>query len=163
MKEVSKVILPNADLLGEVVRLLKEDKEVILSTKGASMMPFIHTNRDSVMLVRCDAPKVGDIVLGEISKGRYVLHRVAAIDGETATLQGDGNLRGTERCRISRISGKVVQIIRPSGKTIDVTSARFERCSRRWVRLPRLLRRIFLALYRRMLGIPRNVYQIPNI
>lgn len=157
MKEISKVILPNAELLGEVVRLLGEDKEVILSTKGASMMPFIHTNRDSVLLVRCDAPQVGDIVLGEIAKGRYVLHRVAAIEGETAILKGDGNLQGTERCRISRISGKVVQIIRPSGKTVDTTSARFVRRSRRWVKLPRQLRRIFLALYRRMLGIPRNV------
>lgn len=163
MKEPAKVVLPNAALLGEVVRLLDEGKEVIISTKGASMMPFIHTNRDSVLLVRCDAPKVGDIVLGEIARGRYVLHRVAAIDGDTATLRGDGNLRGTEHCRLSRISGRVVQIIRPSGKVIDIASPRFRRRSARWNALPVSFRHLFLALYRRMLRIPRNVNQMPTI
>lgn len=156
MEERTKVIMPNATLLGEVVRLLGEGKEVILSTKGASMMPFIHTNRDSVMLVRREPLKVGDIALGEIAPGRYVLHRIAAIDGKKVTLRGDGNLRGTERCRLDHIYGVAVRIIRPSGKEIDAESPRFKRRSRRWNALPVSVRHLFLALYRRLLGIPGN-------
>ncbi len=159
MKRTEKLILPNAELLGEVVRLLGEGKEVILSTKGASMMPFIHTNRDSVMLVRRERLEVGDIALGEIAKGRYVLHRIAAIDGENVTLRGDGNLRGTERCRREHIYGVAVQIIRRNGKVIDAESPRFKRRVQRWNALPVAARHLFLALYRRMLGIPRNVNQ----
>ncbi|MBQ7269057.1 MAG: S24/S26 family peptidase [Bacteroidales bacterium] len=160
MEKTHKLILPNAELLGEVVRLLAAGKEVILSTKGASMMPFIHTNRDSVMLVRRDRLQVGDIALGEIARGRYVLHRIAAIDGEKVTLRGDGNLRGTERCRLDHIYGVATQIIRPDGKTIDAESPRFKRRARRWNALPVPVRHVFLALYRRMLGIPRNINQI---
>lgn len=162
MKTPQKLILPNADLIGEVVRLLSEGKEVILSTKGASMMPFIHTNRDSVLLVRRDRPQVGDIALGEIAPSRYVLHRIAAIDGEKVTLRGDGNLRGTERCRLDRIHGVAVQIIRPNGKVIDAEAPRFKKRVARWNALPVSARHLFLALYRRLLRIPKNVNQMPK-
>ena len=159
MKRPDKLILPNAELLGEVVRLLDEGKEVILPTKGASMMPFIHTNRDSVRLVHRDQVRVGDIVLGEIARGRYVLHRIIAIDAGIATLRGDGNLQGTERCRLEHVYGVADQIIRPGGKVIDAEDARFMRRVRRWNALPREARHLFLALYRRMLGIPKNINQ----
>jgi len=155
----NKIILPNDELLGEVVRLLDEGKEVIISTKGASMMPFIHTNRDSVMLVHRDEPRAGDIALAQVAPGRYVLHRIVSIDGEKVILKGDGNLRGTERCRKSAIGGVAVHIIRPSGKVIDAESPRSVRRARRWNSLPVFVRRVFLALYRRMLGIPRMINQ----
>lgn len=157
-----RILLPNSEMLDSVKEFLNEGKQVIIPTRGASMMPFIHTNRDSVMLEKPARLKVGDIALAQIGKSRrYVLHRVieAAEDGKV-TLQGDGNLRGTERCRREDVCGIAVQIIRSSGKVVETESPRFVRRSQRWRSLPLFVRRCFLAAYRRLLGIPKNVNKI---
>ena len=49
-----KVVVPNAILLGEVKSLLAEGKDVVIPTKGNSMLPFIRGGRDSVNLRRLD-------------------------------------------------------------------------------------------------------------
>lgn len=162
MEVSGKILLPNSEMLDSVKDFLNEGKQVIIPTRGASMMPFIHTNRDSVMLERRSQLKAGDIALAQIGKSRrYVLHRVieAGEDGRV-TLKGDGNLRGTERCRREDVCGIAVRIIRPSGKEIDTESPRFVRRSARWRSLPLFVRRCFLAAYRRLLGIPKNVNKI---
>ena len=43
-----KRVIPNEILLGEVTSLLAEGQEVVLLTKGGSMMPFLRSERDSV-------------------------------------------------------------------------------------------------------------------
>ena len=104
----TKVTMPNAVLLGEVKQFLREGRRVILQVKGNSMLPFIRGGRDSVELTAESSYGIGDIVLAEIDKGHYVLHRIVAIGGHEAAdkvvLMGDGNLRGTEECWHARIS-----------------------------------------------------------
>jgi len=141
---MKKMILPNEILLGEVSGMLAEGMEVIIMTKGNSMLPFIIGDRDSVRLRKMDTVNVGDIVLGEISKGHYVLHRVFEKDGDKITLMGDGNLYGTEKCLSSDIKGTVTAIITPSGREKKVTSGR---CWRKLMPF----RRIILGIYRRLL------------
>ena len=60
---MNKVVVPNSILLGEVRSLLAEGKDVVIPTKGNSMLPFIRGGRDSVNLRRLDTLEVGDIVL----------------------------------------------------------------------------------------------------
>ncbi|MBQ0149202.1 MAG: S24/S26 family peptidase [Bacteroidales bacterium] len=141
---MKKIVIPNDILLGEVSGMLAEGMEVIIMTKGYSMLPFIIGDRDSVKLRKSDSLRIGDIVLAEVAKGRYVLHRVFEIDGDRITLMGDGNLYGTEQCHRSDIKGTVTDIITPKGRHKKVTDGKI------WRRL-RPFRRIILGIYRRLL------------
>lgn len=143
---MKKMVIPNEILLGEVSGMLAEGMEVIIMTKGNSMLPFIRGDRDSVKLKKMESIGIGDIVLGEISEGRYVLHRVFDIEGNKITLMGDGNLYGTERCLLSDIKGTVVDIITPDGKHKKITSGQV------WRKL-KPFRRIILGIYRRLIRI----------
>jgi SOS-response transcriptional repressor LexA len=118
---MNKMVVPNEILLEEAADLLSRGIEVILMTKGNSMLPFIRGEKDSVNLKKYDTVKVGDIVLARIAPHRYVLHRIFAIDGDQLTLMGDGNLLGTESCRSSDVLGTVHEIIRPNGSVKRVT------------------------------------------
>ena len=147
---MEKIILPNSILLGETRELLSEGRQVIIPTKGSSMLPFIHGEKDSVLLEKVDGLAAGDIVLALIDGKRYVLHRIWEIDGDNVTLMGDGNLAGKERCTKADVCGTVSEIIKKNGKKIDVSSAGFRRSSRIWRRLLPV-RRYILAVYRRII------------
>ena len=148
---MSSLILPNEVLLPQVAELLAKGREVELRTKGSSMLPFIVGERDSVRLRAGADYREGDVVLAQLPGGRFVLHRIRKIEGECVTLKGDGNLDGTESCTLAEIKGRAVSVIRPSGKTIDLTSPRSRGRARRWVSLPRFVRRYYLAIYRRLI------------
>lgn len=148
---MNKVVLPNEIMLGEVSRLLSEGHEVVIMTKGSSMLPFIRGEKDSVNLVRRETVEPGDIVLAQLRPGRYVLHRVAAVDGDHLTLHGDGNLRGDEHCSIQDVSGTAVQILTPKGRVKDCICEASKRRARRWNSLPYFIRRYTLAIYRRLI------------
>lgn len=94
----------NAEELAITVEtLLRENDSVIIPTKGNSMRPFIR-DEDNVLLARAENPlKVGMIVLARTLDRRVVLHRIIGINGDYITLMGDGNLKGTERCRRSEV------------------------------------------------------------
>ncbi|MBR4809750.1 MAG: S24/S26 family peptidase, partial [Bacteroidales bacterium] len=101
--KTTRIIVPNAIMLGQVTEFLNEGKSVVINTKGQSMSPFIRGERDSVELVKNPSVEVGDIVLAQIRPGHYVLHRVNAISGERVRLKGDGNLDITEACNLQDI------------------------------------------------------------
>ena len=146
---MEKIELPNEVLLGEVTELLKEGKNVILMTKGNSMLPFIIGDRDSVELTSPDVVKENDIVLALLKNGMYVLHRVQRIDGDEITLMGDGNLRGTEHCRRNDICGLVRTIIKEDGRKVDCSDASLRRRVLLWHRLLPV-RRYLLYIYRKL-------------
>ena len=147
---MEKITLPNGLLFDEVTRLLSEGKEVIIPTKGSSMLPFIRGEKDCVALVRKQEVKEGDIVLAFVEGNRYILHRIWSVEGEKVTLMGDGNISGKELCRVSDISGTVTQIVKPDGRRISVDTQAFRRCSRIWRKLLPF-RRYILFIYRRLI------------
>lgn len=144
------VTMPNDVLLGEVRKLIREGRSVIIMTKGVSMLPFIEGRKDSVLLEGREEVRPGDIALAEISEGKYVLHRVIAAGGDAVTLRGDGNLRGVERCPVSGIVGVVKEIRHADGSSTDPCSASQMRRWRRWQGLPYIVRRYWLAFYKRL-------------
>ncbi len=148
---MNQLVLPNAVMLGEVKSLLSEGRQVIILTKGFSMLPFIRGGRDSVLLEKRLPLVPGDIALAEVNKDKYVLHRVIDISEGIVTLRGDGNLRGTERCREADVAGVVLEIQPPRGKAADPRSPKQMRRWRRWWKLPYICRRFFLAIYRRLI------------
>ena len=143
---MEKRIIPNEILLKEVTDLLAEGQEVIILTKGNSMLPYLRSEKDSVALEKKAVVEVGDIVLAHLGEGRYVLHRIFAIDGDAVTLMGDGNVRGQEHCTKSDISGTVVRFIKASGREKVPGKGRIWRFF-----LP--VRRYILAFHRRILRI----------
>lgn len=141
--------VPNAELIPAIGKLIEEGQEVIFKPKGMSMLPFIRGGRDSVLLRKADELKVGDIALAEISEGRYVLHRIEKIEGETIVLMGDGNLVGRERCRREDVMAIAVKIIKDR-REIDCQSQGHLRNAEIWRRLLPV-RRYLLAIYRRII------------
>ncbi len=141
-------IIPNDILLKDISRLLEEGKTVTLLAKGCSMLPFIHGGKDSIILKKFEKYCVGDIVLAEVSKDFYVVHRIIFLE-KGVTLMGDGNFRGTEHCRLEDIKGKVTGIVHKD-KNINPDSRSQKTLSKIWnILLP--CRRILLGIYRRLL------------
>ena len=140
----------NDILIPEMDILLRDGKDVRFTPTGVSMRPFIEGERDTVILRRLPAIHLGDIVLAkitnhksQITNHKYVLHRIIAIQDGDVTLQGDGNLVGTEHCTPNDIIGTVVQILSPNGKTKRLTRGRL------WYHL-RPLRKLLLKIYRHL-------------
>ena len=137
---------PNELFVEGIRELLAEGVPVVFKAKGNSMLPFIRGGQDEVYLVRPTAVSEGDILLCEVSKRQYVLHRLIRQKGDCLILMGDGNLYGTESCNREDVIGKVVKIIR-SGKVIDCRYRFYRWASAFWVRLLPL-RRVLLKIYR---------------
>ena len=140
---MDKRTLPNDILLGEVTAALREGRDAIITPTGNSMRPFIRGGVDRVVLSKRETLAVGDIALACLD-GRYILHRIVALDGDAVTLMGDGNLRGTERGHASDIVGTVTAIIRPDGRRRAPGKGRLWRAL-----LP--VRRYLLAIYKRLI------------
>ena len=145
---MSHKILPNDEVIGEVIRMLESCERVILPVNGRSMHPFIIGGQESVELVKPQTVKEGDVVLAWINGCRYVVHRVVSIAGDDVWLMGDGNLSGDEHCRLSEVVARAEYVIdRDGGRRYLYTPGRV-RASRLWWRL-KPVRRWILAIYRR--------------
>lgn len=142
-------VVPNHELIPEIGKLIQEGTDVVFRPKGMSMLPFIRGGRDSVVLRKADGLEVGDIVLAEVSKGTYVLHRIESIVGNVIILMGDGNLGGRERCTSNQVIAVALRILKDK-KEIDCRSSRHIRRARLWRRLLPV-RRYLLAIYRRVI------------
>ncbi len=118
--------------------MLREGKSVKMNVLGQSMIPFLRSGQ--CITIRPTLPndiRRGVIVLAQVSKQKYVVHRVYKIDSEQITLLGDGNVN-PEYVRREQICG-----------TVD--SSPFEqRLARLWQWM-RPLRRYPLAVLRRIM------------
>lgn len=140
---MDKVKIPNGVLFEEVAAVLQEGREAVILPTGKSMLPFIREGVDRVVLRKKDSFEIGDIVLAHFG-GRYILHRIVALDGDAVTLMGDGNLKGQEKGRTDGIIGTVSAVIRPDGRR------RVPGKGRLW-RALKPVRRYLLAIYRRLI------------
>lgn len=127
--------IPNDILLGAVKNALREGHSCTISVKGRSMRPFLEDKRDRVILAPITAPLApGDAVLAEIREDTYVLHRIIDITDDIVTLMGDGNIRGTETCRIESVCGIVTHYLHP--RISFTADSRTTRCAVKiWRRL----------------------------
>ena len=138
MKVANDILIP------ELARLIGEGKEVRFTPSGVSMRPFIEGDKESVILAPVQTPRVGDILLAQVTNTQspiYVLHRLIRIDQRQALsrndqrpttndqsplyiLQGDGNLQGEEQCTRANIFGVVTHIETPRGRRKPLTRGR---------------------------------------
>ena len=139
-------VIPNDQLLPMVSEALEQGHTATIWVRGYSMRPFLEHERDRVKLVYPKRVDVGDAVLAQIAPKHYVLHRVVRKEGNLLTLQGDGNVRGVERCRVDDVCGVVTEYIRP-GRTFLASDPWLRRRIRLW-RMLCPVRRLLLLLYR---------------
>lgn len=135
----------------EITRMFRQEgkKSVTFIVRGFSMRPFLEDGRDKVVLVPPREPKIGDVVLAEISEKRYALHRVIKVENGIYTMRGDGNpLRMTEQFTQDKIIGLADGFIR-KGKFVSTNSRQWRCYSAVW-NILKPLRRILLAIYRRI-------------
>jgi len=146
--EVIHKVLPNNDILRDLIRLVNEGHRVTLPVKGNSMLPFIIGDKESVELVKPETVAVGDVVLAWINDSRYVIHRVIQVNGEHVQLMGDGNLSSDEYCLTDDVKARAEYVIGQNGKKHYLYSKRRMQASRLWWKI-KPLRRYILAIYRR--------------
>lgn len=118
--------MENADNNAEMERLLAEGKLVKLTPVGNSMLPFIHGEADSVVLRKPESLRVGDIAMAPY-QGRYVLHRIIHIDGNTVVMMGDGIVKAKERVDRSTVLAIVTEIVKANGRHCKPTRGRLWR------------------------------------
>ena len=78
-------------------------------------------------------------------------YEISSVEDGKVTLKGDGNLRSTEECDISKVAGKVTEIL-PPGRSVDPSAAKQQARWRRWISAPYLCRRVWLAVLHRTIA-----------
>ena len=148
--EVVHKVLPNNEILRDLIQLVNEGQRVVLPVKGNSMLPCIIGGRESVELVKPETVAVGDVVLAWINGCRFVVHRIIRINDDQVQLMGDGNITADEYCPLSDVKARAEYVIAPNGKRRYLYTPQRLRFSRFWSKLLPV-RRWILAIYRRSL------------
>lgn len=135
-------------IIGEAVRLVNEGVSVTLPVKGFSMLPFIIGSRESVILARPSALRVGDVVLAWADGSHYVVHRIISLSGDRVVLMGDGNIAGTEQCLLTDVKALATHVVDRRGRRRDLYTPWRRRAARLWYWM-RPVRRYVLGVARR--------------
>ena len=89
IKERLNIVSPEM-VVEPLLSLLSETAAVPLVVSGSSMTPFLAPGRDTVYLSAISRPlRCGDMVLYRRDNGRYVLHRIFRVNGDSYTMLGD--------------------------------------------------------------------------
>lgn len=142
---------PNHIYIPEVKKFIDQGENVVIPLRGYSMRLFLEHDRDKVILTPVNRElHVRDVVLAEVSPQCYVLHRIIRIEGDTITLMGDGNVKGTETCHTQDVIALAIAFYRKGRTTPDrVESWKWRTYSRIWLAI-KPFRRIILGIYRRL-------------
>lgn len=145
------IVVSNHRLLNDILPLLRDEKEVKIRAKGSSMMPLIRDGIDSFILrqLKEDSLRVGNIVLALLEDGRYVLHRIASINGQDITLRGDGNPYQKEHCHKINILAEAFCVERNGQKRITKESLVWWFAQHLWPKNG-FLRRLLLFILRQI-------------
>jgi len=137
------------ELLPLITEVTAAGGEFRLHPRGTSMRPMLREGKDSVALVRPDAPRKREIYLYRRASGQFVLHRLMRVEKDgTLTFCGDN------------------QLLLEHGITSDVLIARVEAYYRgqKRISMRALRQRLYAALYcfwpyRWLRYLPRRVIQ----
>lgn len=142
--------IPNNLFFSWIESELAQGRSAQFRVKGDSMFPLLSNGKDAVVLCGCDlaALQPMDVVLFRY-RGSYVLHRIISRDGAQLTLQGDGSYVAKETCTIYDVVGKVVAIVRQSGRRIPVSGWEWRFLSLLW-RNTGVLRTVLLKVLHRV-------------
>lgn len=89
-----------------VVRdMLLEGSTVTVNVKGQSMLPFfLSGSKVTIRPIQSADFQKYNVVFAD-NNGHFVIHRIIAVDSQSVTLLGDGNVVGTETMPLSKVYG----------------------------------------------------------
>lgn len=103
-----KRTISNFSAFSQARDLLLGGESVKIRVRGQSMLPFFQSGSTILLRpIRDEDFKVGNVVLAEAGKEKFVVHRIYRIDRNQVTLLGDGNLIGTETMPRNKVYGIV--------------------------------------------------------
>ena len=113
---------------------LERTGQLIYTTVGTSMRPFIRSQEDLVVIERRPNGRYEkyDAVLYRRDSGQYVLHRIVKVRSGSYTMCGDNRAYLEHGVRGDQILGVLTAVIR-QGQRIDVNTEGYRRKIRRWV------------------------------
>ncbi len=156
--EQEKREISNHEFFSIVKELLAQHRPVIFNINGYSMLPFLGSRRDQVMLEACDRKslKIGDVILYQYrhASEEYMLHRIYQITKNGYRTMGDGNDFMDEEITPDQVVGIVTKIYR-KGKETDCRSKKWKITSGIW-RWLKPVRRPLIGIYRRGSSIKRK-------
>ena len=110
--------------------LLERDGRLVYKTKGISMLPMLHQDRDLVIL-RVPSARLQKYDVALYKRGEnYVLHRVIGVESDHYRIRGD-NTYSVERVPFDAIIGVLTGFQR-KGKQYSVTDGGYRRYVRFW-------------------------------
>ena len=101
--------------------VLEKDNELFFTNVGYSMYPLIRQREDILHIVKTDSFKRGDIILYKSELDHYVLHRILRIKKDTIICAGDYNYFKDKPITLDKVLGKLIEIKKIDGKTIDLS------------------------------------------
>ena len=133
---------------GTFESLLERDGKLVYKTRGISMLPMLHENRDLVVIERTsERLKPGDVALYRRGS-QYVLHRVLEVRPNDYVIRGDNTYLLETGITDADVLGVLTMFVR-KGKQISVTNPGYLRYVRFWQRIYPV-RRIVVIAYRRL-------------
>ena len=153
--EIKTRLIPMEELAPLLMLQLEKGGKTTLTVTGGSMLPMLHSGRDTVTLIPlADRQKKGDIILYRRDNGRYVLHRIIACSELGYICCGD-NQAEKETVEHRQLLAVVDRFTR-NGKEYTVSAVGYRLYKTLWVGLfP--LRKYYIPL-RRFLGNKRRMY-----
>ena len=101
--------------------VLEKEGELFFTNVGYSMYPLIKQREDILHIVKTDSVKKGDIILYKSHVDHYVLHRVLKIKKDKIIAAGDYNYFKDQPFTFDQVLGKLVDIKKKDGKTIELS------------------------------------------
>ena len=101
--------------------VLEKDNELFFTNVGYSMYPLIRQREDILHIVKTNDVKKGDIILYKSEVDHYVLHRILKIKKDKIICAGDYNYFKDKPITNEQVLGKLVDIKKKDGKTIDLS------------------------------------------
>lgn len=146
------VMMENAVFLPQVTALTDKGYKVIIPLRGYSMRPFLEDGRDKAMLAKVSEPlKVGDVVLSELTPGRYALHRLIFVSDTHVQMLGDGNLTPDPVIPVQQVKAIAKGFYRKGGARLEpVDGWKFRFYSDIWMKRSLFQRKWLLRLWRRV-------------
>ncbi|MBR2404774.1 MAG: S24/S26 family peptidase [Clostridia bacterium] len=130
---ISQKITPSiTEIAPFICQSLDEGKRVRLTVTGMSMYPMLRDRMDSVIIEKADSFCKYDVVLYKRANGKYVLHRIVGVHGDSFTFAGDNELAKEYGIERANCIGKMKAFER-SGKTYDANLLWYRLYSRMWV------------------------------
>ena len=132
-------------------------------TKGTSMEPLIHHQRDKIVVKKAEGElHKYDIPLYPNSNGKIVMHRIVKVCDDHYEIYGD-NTKVREYVKKDQVIGRLVGFYKNSKKYIDLEKNKlYKLYSRIWVAiLP--LRPLTMFINRGIRYIKRHVFKMENL